>query len=144
MGFEDPNKKGRKRAVAEAEAGKPPAKRPATAAAQGRLSPEQAERVRSNVRALYDSYNALISKAGGALDNGAFQALLRAAQGEGSGAPGPGASRGPHLQPVVLDQTLTQPPGPLQATSRPRGWHHAWCPGSSPCSQTKWRSLQAP
>lgn len=84
MGFEDPNKKGRKRAVAEAEAAKPPAKRPATTAAQGRLSPEQAERVRSNVRALYDSYNALINKARGALDNGAFQALLRAAQGEGS------------------------------------------------------------
>lgn len=128
MGFEDTNKKGRKRAVAEAEAGKPPAKRPATAAAaQGRPSPEQAERVRSNVRALYDSYNALINKAGGALDNGAFQALLRAAQGEGSVELQAPRSEpwGPHLQPVVLDHTLTQPPGPLQATSRPRGWQHA-------------------
>lgn len=79
MGFEDP-KKGRKRVVSEAEAAKPPAKRPAISADSS--GPEQQERVRSNVRGLFDAYNALIHKAGGALDQGAFQALLKAAQGE--------------------------------------------------------------
>lgn len=79
MGFEDP-KKGRKRAVADQDAARPPAKRPAIAPDSS--GPEHQERVRSNVRGLFDSYNALINRAGAALDNGAFQALLKAAQGE--------------------------------------------------------------
>jgi hypothetical protein len=80
MGFEDP-KKGRKRAVADQDAARPPAKRPAIAP-DSSSGPEQQERVRSNVRGLFDSYNALINRAGGALDIEAFQALLKAAQGE--------------------------------------------------------------
>lgn len=80
MGFEDP-KRGRKRPVAEQEAAKPPAKRPAIAA-DSSAGPEHQERVRSNVRSLFNSYTALISRAGNALDKGAFQALLKASTGE--------------------------------------------------------------
>jgi hypothetical protein len=79
MGIED-GKRGRKRAVADHEAAKPPAKRPAIAGDS--RAPEQQERVRSDVRALLESYNALINRGGRAVDSGAFQALLKAAQGE--------------------------------------------------------------
>ncbi len=81
MGFEDPKARGRKRSVAEQEASKPPAKRPALAA-DSSAGPEHQERVRSNVRSLFNSYNALISRAGNALDKGAFQSLLKASTGE--------------------------------------------------------------
>lgn len=80
MGFEEPHKRGHKRSQ-EQEAAKPPAKRPALAA-DSSSGPEQQERVRSNVRSLFNSYNALISRAGNALDNGAFQALLKACTGD--------------------------------------------------------------
>ena len=82
MGFEDTHhKRGHKRSHEQEAAAKPPAKRPALAAAAS-SGPEQQERVRSNVRSLFNSYNALISRAGNALDNGAFQALLKACSGD--------------------------------------------------------------
>lgn len=81
-GFEDPSKRNRKRAVDHSDAvAKPPsAKR--TAIAPEDNGPEHQERVRASVRALFDSYNALCSRSGTSVDSGAFQALLKAAQGE--------------------------------------------------------------
>jgi hypothetical protein len=80
-GHEDPSRKIRKRGFEADSTATPPSKR---AAVEGG-NPSQShspDRVRANVRALFSSYNDLINRSGGPVDAGAFQALLKAAQGE--------------------------------------------------------------